>query len=415
MNTLNHVVLNERCLVGPDLDRWLAGPGGAGLEAALATPDRLIATIEAAGLRGMGGAGFPTHRKWSFVAAETSQSHKYLICNGNEDEPGTFKDRLLLEKSPHQVIEGALIAALATGVNNVVIYINPAQTASVQNISKAMAQWLAHPLFARLKNAIGRPMTLSVVESSGLYIGGEESAAIASVEGGFPFPRRRPPYPAQSGVYGCPTLVNNTETLANVPHIIHHGADWYRALGIGDAAGTKIYTLSGDVVAPGVYELPMGTSLRDLVDVYGQGMLAGKRFKAVFTGGPSNTILKKEDIDVALDFDSVRKRRSSLGTGAMIVISEGTGIVKRVTDYVDFFAHSSCGQCPACKIGTHQMARLLRKIDTGQGTRSDMNALINLCSVLPGSGRCGLIDGAVTVVNSSLDKFREEYEQQLMA
>ena len=210
-------------------------------------------------------------------------------------------------------------------------------------------------------------------------------------------------------------MVNNTETLANVPHIIHHGADWYRALGIGDAAGTKIYTLSGDVVAPGVYELPMGTSLRNLIDVYGQGMLAGKRFKAVFTGGPSNTILKKEDIDVALDFDSVRKRRSSLGTGAMIVISEGTGIVKRVTDYVDFFAHSSCGQCPACKIGTHQMARLLRKIDTGQGTRSDMNALINLCSVLPGSGRCGLIDGAVTVVNSSLDKFREEYEQQLIA
>ena len=325
MNTLNHVVLNERCLVGPDLDRWLAGPGGAGLAAALATPDRLIATIEAAGLRGMGGAGFPTHRKWSFVAAETSQSHKYLICNGNEDEPGTFKDRLLLEKSPHQVIEGALIAALATGVNNVVIYINPAQTASVQNISKAMAQWRAHSLFARLKNAIGRPMTLSVVESSGLYIGGEELAAIASVEGGFPFPRRRPPYPAQSGVYGCPTLVNNTETLANVPHIIHHGADWYQALGIGDAVGTKIYTLSGDVVAPGVYELPMGTSLRNLIDVYGQGMLAGKRFKAVFTGGPSNTILKKEDIDVALDFDSVRKRRSSLGTGAMIVISEGTG------------------------------------------------------------------------------------------
>ena len=232
MNTLNQVVLNERCLLGPDLDRWLAGPGGAGLEAALATPNRLIATIEAAGLRGMGGAGFPTHRKWSFVAAETSQNQKYLICNGNEDEPGTLKDRLLLEKSPHQVIEGALIAALATGVNNVVMYINPAQTASVENIGKAIAQWLAHPLFARLESAIGRPMTLSLVESSGLYIGGEESAAIASVEGGFPFPRRKPPYPAQSGVHGCPTLVNNIETLANVPHIIHHGADWYRALGI---------------------------------------------------------------------------------------------------------------------------------------------------------------------------------------
>ncbi len=413
MSVLNQVLLHDRCLVGPDLGQWLDGPGGDGLEAALATPDFLTAMIEAAGLRGMGGAGFPTHRKWGFVAAETGSPDKYLICNGNEDEPGTFKDRMLLEKSPHQVIEGALIAALATSVNHVVLYVNPAQQAAVANVRTAIEQWLAHSLFEQVARVIDRPMALRLVESSGLYIGGEESAAIASVEGGFPFPRQKPPYPAQSGVNGCPTLINNTETLANVSHIIRKGADWYRSLGIGEAAGTKIYTLTGDIVAPGVYELPMGTSLRDLVEVYGRGMLAGKQFKAVFTGGPSNTILKKEDVDVALDFDSVRERHSSLGTGAMIVISEGTGIIKRVTDYVDFFAHASCGQCPPCKIGTHQLSRLLRKINTGDGTRADMDALLNLCSVLPGSGRCSLIDGAVTVVNSSLHKFRSEYERQL--
>lgn len=403
--------MHENHLVGADLQAWLAGGGGQGLANAAKDPSRIIPTLEAADLRGMGGAGFPTHRKWQAVADQQA-GDKWLICNGNEDEPGTFKDRLLLEQAPHQVLEGALIAALATGANHLAMYINPHEADAILSMRNAIDQWKALPdEQAMLPDHI---KSLEVVVSSGLYIGGEESAAIATVEGGFPFPRRKPPFPFQSGVHGCPTAVNNVETYAHVTHILRNGAQWYRDLGVGHAAGTKIFSLSGDVLKPGAYELPMGTTLRSLVYNHGGGMLQGKEFKAVFTGGPSNTILNRSDLDVPLDFDSVRERHSSLGTGAMIVISEGTGIVRRVTQYVDFFAHSSCGQCPPCKIGTHQMSRLLQKIDTGQGRRSDLDALINLSKMLPGSGRCGLVTGAATVLESSLYKFRDEYEKHLL-
>ncbi len=217
--------------------------------------------------------------------------------------------------------------------------------------ARALQQWHTHALFTELARLVGGPVSLSVVPSSGLYIGGEETAVIASVEGGFPFPRRKPPFPAQQGVHGAPTVVNNTETLAHVPGILRRGAQWYRDLGIGNAAGTKLYSLSGDVLRPGLYELPMGTSLETLVFRHGGGMLQGKEFKAVFTGGPSNTLLTKRDLDVALDFDSVRQRRSRLGTGAMIVVSEGTSIVRKVAEYVSFFAQGSCGQCRLARAG----------------------------------------------------------------
>ncbi|HWT36992.1 MAG TPA: NADH-ubiquinone oxidoreductase-F iron-sulfur binding region domain-containing protein [Paraburkholderia sp.] len=412
MDTLNQVLLRDEIRVGADLDAWLARGGGEGLVRALDGPDAIIALIAEADLRGMGGAGFPTHRKWAPVAA-ARDGDKYIICNGNEDEPGTFKDRFLLEHTPHQVIEGALIAAVATRANHVVLYVNPHQHESLEAAREAVQQWQAHRLFAAIGQRVGGPLSLRVVPSSGLYIGGEETAVIASVEGSFPFPRRKPPFPAEQGVHGAPTIVNNTETLAHVPGILRHGAQWFRDLGEGDAAGTKLYSLSGDVLRPGLYELPMGTRLATLVFLHGGGMLLDKEFKAVFTGGPSNTLLTKRDLDVALDFDSVRQRRSRLGTGAMIVVSEGTSIVRKVAEYVSFFAQGSCGQCPPCKGGTFQMMRLLNRLDTGRGVRADLEALENLCRILPGSGRCGLIDGAVTVVESSIDQFRSEYETLL--
>ena len=414
MEKLNQVLLNEDIRVGADLDAWFARGGGEGLAKALGDPTAIIGQIEQADLRGMGGAGFPTHRKWTPVAA-AADGDKFIICNGNEDEPGTFKDRFLLEHTPHQVIEGALIAAIATRANHVVLYVNPHQERSLAVTREAVRQWQAHPRFAEIGPLSGGALSLQVVPSSGLYIGGEETAVIASIEGGFPFPRRKPPFPAQQGVRGAPTVVNNTETLAHVPGILRHGAQWYRSLGIGSATGTKLYSLSGDVLRPGLYELAMGTSLESLVFGHGGGMLQGKEFKAVFTGGPSNTLLTKRDLDVALDFDAVRQRRSRLGTGAMIVVSEGTSIVRKVAEYVSFFAQGSCGQCPPCKGGTFQLMRLLNRIDTGRGVRTDLEALENLCRILPGSGRCGLIDGAVTVVDSSLRQFREEYEALLMA
>ena len=351
MDKLNQVLMREAIQVGADLDAWLDRGGGRGLGKALRDPGAVIATIEAAGLRGMGGAGFPTHRKWSMVAAHKA-GDKFIVCNGNEDEPGTFKDRHLLEHTPHQVIEGALIAAVATAANNVIIYVNPHEPRGLAAVERAVQQWQGHALIEAMRASLGRPVSLTVCRSSGLYIGGEETAVISTIEGGFPFPRRKPPYPADHGVRNAPTLINNTETLAHATHILANGPDWYRALGVGDACGTKLFSLSGEVLRPGLYELPMGTSLEELVFEYGKGMLQGREFKAVFTGGPSNTLLTKRDLDVPLDFDSVQQRRSRLGTGAMIVISEGTSIVRKVAEYVDFFANGSCGQCPPCK-GRH--------------------------------------------------------------
>lgn len=408
MTGIKQVLLDPAIQIGADLTKWLSLGGGDGLKAAIADPAGALDTVRDSGLRGMGGAGFPTARKWDMLIA--SEAHdKALVCNGNEDEPGTFKDRHLLEHTPHQVIEGGLIAAVATGANQLYFYINPHHTRGLAAMRRAVEQWLVHELLQEAQAAIGKSIRLVVVESSGLYIGGEETAVISTIEGGFPFPRRKPPFPAQSGVFGAPTVINNVETLANLPHILAHGAAWHRANGIGDAVGTKLYSLSGDVLRPGLYELPMGSSLHDLVFVHGMGMLSGKEFKAVFTGGPSNTLLTAKDLDVALDFDSVRARNSRLGTGAMIVISEGTSIVRKISEYMDFFANGSCGQCPPCKSGTYQLSRILNRIDAGDGSDGDLAALENLCSILPGCGRCALIDGAVTVVESSLSTFRNEY------
>jgi len=413
MSVLNQILLCKDNRVGADFDAWLANHGGEGLQMALQEPDALISLVREAGLRGLGGSGFPAYKKWEFIATQQEAVAKYLICNGNEDEPGTFKDRILLQETPFQVIEGATIAALATGIDHIVFYINPDQKQSLDNMLNALEEWEKSNLYFAVCNKMSQPLEYRVMASSGHYIGGEETAAIETVEGKFPFPRGKPPFPAESGVYGHPTLINNIETLANLPHIVRHGAEWYRNLGRGEACGTKIYCLSGDVLYPGAYELPMGTPLSELIDGCGGGMLLGKKLKAVFTGGPSNTILTPKDLDVPLDFDSVQARRSSLGTGAMIVVSEGTGIVKRVTEYVDFFAASSCGQCPPCKTGTYYISLLLGKIDTGQGSRADLDSLINLCRILPGTGRCHLLDGAVKVLDSSLFHFMAEYERAI--
>jgi len=406
------ILTDERVCVGADLEAWMAVGGGAGLENALADPSGIIPAIEAAGLRGLGGAGFPAHRKWAAVAAQPGPG-KWVVCNGNEDEPGTFKDRFLLSRTPHQVIEGALVAALAVKAANIALYVNPREAAAVQVLREAVTQWEAHPLLARLADAIGEALHLLVVTGSGLYIGGEETAVVASVMGGFPFPSLKPPYPAERGVNGAPTLLNNVETLAHAGQILRHGAEWYRGLGLGGAPGTKLFSLSGDVLRPGLHELPMGTSLRSLVFENGGGMLAGKAFKAVFTGGPSNTLLTADDLDAPLDFDNLRARGSRLGTGAMIVVGEGTSILRKTAEYVAFFAANSCGQCPPCKIGTHQVSRILERVEAGAGRPGDLQALENLAELLPGSGRCGLVDGAATVLASSLKTFRAEYERAL--
>jgi NADH-quinone oxidoreductase subunit F len=397
--------------VGADLDAWFAAGGGRALERAIDDPRGALATVEAADVRGMGGAGFPAARKWAPVAEATGPA--WVICNGNEDEPGTFKDRFLLAETPHQVLEGALVAAAVVGAADVVVYVNPREPDVPSTLRTAAAQWAAHPVLDALAGLIGGPVRLSVVESSGLYVGGEETAVIASVEGNFPFPRSKPPFPAQQGVHGRPTVVNNVETLAHVTQVLGRGADWYRGQGRGAACGMKLFSLSGDVRHPGLYELPMGVPLRELVLDHGGGPLGGRELKAVVTGGPSNTLLTPADLDVPLDFDSVRQRGARLGTGAMIVIGEGTSIVRTAAQYMAFFAAGSCGQCPPCRVGTRQVEALLRRIDAGTGTPADLAALENLVPLLAGSGRCGLVDGAVTMLDSSLRVFRAEFEEQV--
>lgn len=399
--------------VGADMAAWRKSGGGESLARAAKDPAAVRDEVKLADLRGLGGSGFPVWRKWEAAVAELPKPDKYLLVNGNEDEPGTFKDRLLLEETPYQVIEGAVIAALAIGANRVLFYINPEMKRSLSAMKKALELWQASEFPSVASTALGKPMELELRPGSGHYIGGEETAAMEWIEGRFPFPRGKPPYPAQSGVYGCPTVINNVETMAQVSHIVKHGGAWFKALGKGGGSGTKLYSLSGDVLHPGVFELPMGTSLRELIYVHGGGLLSGKPLKAVFTGGPSSTLLTPVDLDVALDFESVRARGSSLGTGAMIVVSEGTGIVKRVAEYIRFFAHSSCGQCPSCKTGTATMSRLLDRIDTGRGTTADLNTLRNLCIMLPGSGRCHLVNGAVLLLDSAFKHFPEEFTQAL--
>ncbi len=405
------VLLHPDQRVGANMARWRKSGGGDAISIAAGNPDRVREQVRLAELRGLGGSGFPAWRKWEAVAAEKPNPDKYVVVNGNEDEPGTFKDRLLLEETPHQVIEGAVVTALAVGANRVVFYVNPDLSRSLAAMRIALEQWKTSDLTAQASTALGKPLDLLLCPGSGHYIGGEETAAMEWIEGRFPFPRGKPPYPAQSGIKGCPTLINNVETLAYVSHIAKHGADWFRALGKAPGLGTKLYSLSGDVLYPGVFELPKGTSLRELVYTHGGGLLSGKPLKAVFTGGPSSTLLTPADLDVALDFDSLRARGSSLGTGAMIVISEGTGIVKRVAEYERFFAHSSCGQCNSCKTGTATMSQLLDRIDTGRGTESDLSILKNLCAMLPNSGRCHLVNGAAMLLDSAFRHFHDEFVQ----
>jgi len=407
------VLLHPERRVGADMVRWRKSGGGAALVRAIQNPAAVREEVKQADLRGLGGSGFPAWKKWEAVAAETPKPDKYLIVNGNEDEPGTFKDRLLLEETPHQVIEGAATTALAIGANKVVFYINPDLARPLAAMKAALEQWRNSDLMTQVSHALGKPMEFLLLPGSGHYIGGEETASMEWVEGRFPFPRGKPPYPAQAGVLGCPTLINNVETITHVAHIAAQGAAWFRALGKGSGTGTKLYSLSGDVLYPGVFELPMGTSLRELVFEHGGGLLSGKPLKAVFTGGPSSTLLTHADLDVALDFDSLRARGSNLGTGAMIVVSEGTGIVKRVAEYERFFAHSSCGQCNSCKVGTATMSRLLDRIDTGRGTAADLASLETLCAMLPNSGRCHLVNGAVMLLDSAFRHFREEFRQAL--
>jgi NADH-quinone oxidoreductase subunit F len=389
---------------------WQKRGGYQALRKALGmAPAEVVEVVKSSGLRGRGGAGFPTGVKWTFMPRDESRQPHYLLVNADESEPGAFKDRELCRWTPHQLIEGALIGAYAIRAKHVYIYIRGEFFEPAQIIGKAIEEAYAANLAGAdiLGSGIGIDVTLHL--GAGAYICGEETALMNSLEGRRGQPRVKPPFPAVVGAFGQPTTVNNVETLCTVPHIINQGAEWYRSFGTEKSPGTKLFNMSGHLVRRGNFELPLGFNLKELIyDVCG-GIRDGRSLKAVIPGGSSVPILHADECDIAMDYESVSRAGSMLGTASVIVMDDRTNIVKQVRRMVDFYAHESCGQCTPCREGTSWLARILRRIEDGRGTEEDLQTLLNVGSNMTGTTICVLSDSAAAPVASSIEKFREDY------
>jgi NADH-quinone oxidoreductase subunit F len=376
------------------------------------SPEDVAERVTRSGLRGRGGAGFPTGKKWSFIPKGTGKQI-YLCVNADESEPGTFKDRLLIEKDPHMVVEGTALAAYAIGCRRAYIYIRGEFVHGARVLEGALREARAAGFLGRDVLGSGVDIEIHVHRGAGAYICGEETALIESLEGKRGHPRLKPPFPAVVGLYGCPTVVNNVETLACVPHIIERGPEWFASLGPPNNGGTKLFSVSGHVSRPGVYEVRMGTPLRALLDEQCGGVAGGRRLKAVIPGGSSVPVLTADDIDVALDFESVAAKGSMLGSGGVIVMDERTCMVKAGAVVARFYAHESCGQCTPCREGTPWMERVLWRIERGEGQSGDLELLLSMCVNIFGRCLCPLGDAAAMPVRSYIQRFRDEFEYHI--
>jgi NADH-quinone oxidoreductase subunit F len=372
-------------------------------------PGEITTVVKDSGLRGRGGAGFPTGLKWSFMPQEKSGPH-YLCCNADESEPGAFKDREILRWVPHLLIEGCLIAARAIRAEHAYIYVRGEYFPFTSILNDAVVEAYEAGYIGRDILGSGWDCDLTVHIGAGAYIAGEETGLMSSLTGGRAEPKIKPPFPAQSGVFGKPTTVNNVETLAAVPMIVVNGADWYRQWGTEKSPGTKLWCCSGHLVRPGNYELALGVPLKDVIyDVCG-GAPDGKKIKAVIPGGSSTAMLTADELDVPSTYEGLQEAGSSLGTASPIVLNEDTNIVRATRRIADFYAHESCGQCVQCREGTAWVAKILKRIEDGDGRLSDLDTLYDLCEQLTGRTICVLADSVVFPLRSSLDKFRDEYE-----
>ena len=394
------------------LDGWRSRGGYRALEQALQMqPAEIVDVVKASGLRGRGGAGFPTGLKWSFMPKD-SPKPKYLICNADESEPGTFKDRVLLERDPHLVLEGCLISAFAMSARAAFVYIRGEYVFASRILEQAIVEAYAAGLAG--KNILGSGFDCDLVlhVGAGAYICGEETSLMSSLEGNRGYPRLKPPFPAQAGLWGCPTTINNVETLANVPFIVERGADWFLSIGKPPKnTGPKLYALSGHVKRPGVYEGPMGLPLRELIYELGGGMLRDDRpLKAVIPGGSSVPVLTADECEVDLDFDSLAAKGSMLGSAGVIVMDSSTCMVKAIERLAHFYAHESCGQCTPCREGCGWMERILSRIERGGGRQEDMDLLADIASNILGNTICPLGDAAAMPVASFVTKFRPEFQ-----
>jgi NADP-reducing hydrogenase subunit HndC len=410
------IVLERAGLINPEsIDDYIVHDGFQALGKALTqmTPAEVIAEVDKSGLQGRGGAGFPTGQKWRFVAS-TPGSPKYVICNADESEPGTFKDRLILEGDPFSIIEAMTIAAYAIQAPEGYIYIRGEYPLAYHRIENAIRQAKEYGLLGEQIFGTGFSFHIHPHAGAGAYICGEETALIESLEGKRGMPRARPPYPTTYGLFGKPTVVNNVETLANVPPILRNGSVWYRGIGSPKSAGTKVYTILGNVSFRGAIEVPMGITLREVIEIYAKGMKGDKRLKLVQTGGSSGTIVPASLQDVPLDFESFRKAGVSLGSGALLVCDEDTCIVDLAKSILCFFRNECCGKCTPCRIGTLRLFEIVSEISEGRAALSDLEEMMKISAAMSEVSNCGLGQTASIALRDILKYFRAEVEAHIV-
>jgi NADH-quinone oxidoreductase subunit F len=392
-----------------DIENYKQLGGFASLEKTLRemTPEAVQNEVSASNLRGRGGAGFPTGKKWSFLPKDGRP--RYLVCNCDEAEPGTFKDHLLLEQAPFQIIEGLLISAYAISAAQIFMYIR-GEFLEGHRIFKRAVEAAALQGYLG-KRILGTDFSMDIVvhRGAGAYICGEETAMLESIEGKRGEPRLKPPFPANAGLYGMPTVVNNVETVSCVPHIIERGARWFASIGPEKCPGPKIISVSGHVVRPGNYEVPMGIPARALIEEYAGGLFPGRRLKAIQPGGGSSAAIFEEDLDTGIDFDSLAAKRTMLGSGGFVVMDDTTCMVRAAQTLVRFFEHESCGQCTPCREGGQWVARMVSRLEAGEGSENDLRVLTTINNTITGTNLCPLGDSIMPFLSSVLKRFPEEF------
>jgi NADH-quinone oxidoreductase subunit F len=376
------------------------------------TPSAVLDEVKKASLRGRGGAGFPAGVKWGFVPQSVPKP-RYLCVNADEGEPGTFKDRYLMNHNPHLLLEGTIIASYAVGIHTAFIYIRGEYEAVALRLEAAIAEACQNGYLGKNILGTGFDLEVAVYRGAGAYICGEETALLESLEGKRGHPRLKPPFPASVGLFQCPTVINNVETLSNIPFIIRNGADWFLKKGLPKDGGTRIFGVSGMVKRPGIYELPLGTKLRTIIFDHAGGMKEGKQLKAVIPGGMSAPILTADEIDLPMDFDSLAAAGSMLGSAAIIVIDRETSILDVLKSVSKFYSHESCGQCTPCRVGTSWINKIVKRLVRGEGEQDDLDAIIRLASNIKGKTLCPFGDAAALPILSICLKFRQELEGYL--
>jgi NADH-quinone oxidoreductase subunit F len=396
------------------IDTYIKNGGYQALPKALKelSPNELIEMVKKSGLRGRGGAGFPAGMKWGFVPKD-SPKPKFLLCNADEGEPGTFKDRALIENDPHQLIEGIIIASYAIGAHQAYIYIRGEFYFGANRLQEAIGECYQKGYLGKNILGSGFDLNLDIYRGGGAYVCGEETSLMESIEGKRANPRLKPPFPASVGLYKNPTVINNVETLSNLSHIVLKGGEWYAGIGMPKSTGTKIFSLSGHVNKPGNYELPMGVTLKELIYEHGGGIRDNRKLKAVIPGGVSTPVLTADMVDVKMDFDSLYEAGSLLGSGATIVMDETTCMVRVTYRISKFFEHESCGKCVPCREGTRWIRQIMQRIENGKGREEDIDLLRDICANIGGNTVCPLGDAAVVPITSSIEKFRDEYEYHI--